>query len=127
MKVPSVVEGEGPDRLQVCLAGTGEVTRENSHGLGTVEIVEGVAWWVGQHEEMLLLSRWCGDRDKAQRVRAPAEVVGGAGVLRGVGPAARLGAEAAQAPGNQTAVYCSMASRSPVVTAPSHGGRPGRW
>ncbi|KND23712.1 hypothetical protein IQ64_47705 [Streptomyces stelliscabiei] len=57
--------------------------------------------------------------------RTPLRQVVVAGAVRMVGPAARLGAVAVQAPGNQTAVYCAMASRNPVVTAPSHGGCPG--
>ncbi|MFJ1652652.1 hypothetical protein ACIOC2_14795 [Streptomyces sp. NPDC088337] len=55
--------------------------------------------------------------------RVPLRATGAADAVL-VRPVARPGADAAQAPGNQTAVYCSMASRSPVVTAPSHGGRP---
>jgi hypothetical protein len=62
VKVPALVEGEGPDRLQVCLAGTCEVTREDPHGLGGVEILEGVGGRIGQHEARLLLGGWRGVR-----------------------------------------------------------------
>lgn len=44
---------------------------------------------------------------------APLRVSGGAAALSAVRPVVRLGADAVQAPGNQTAVYCSMASAQP--------------
>lgn len=59
-----------------------------------------------------------------QRVRAVSPV--GAATALGMGRAAAAGGGAVgQAPGNHTLTYCSMAVRSPVVSAPAHGGWPG--
>lgn len=60
MEVAAIVEGEDPDRLQISLAGTGKMTREDPHGLGRVEILERVGRRIGQHEAMFLLGSWRG-------------------------------------------------------------------
>jgi hypothetical protein len=90
------------------------------------ETLIGEPFWAAVFKELITAavggrcrSGWKG---AAQRVRAPPRAVGGAGAVCVLLLAARFGAVAAHAPGNQTAVYCSMASRSPVNSAPSHGG-----